>query len=53
MDIRGTEWFMENPVGMLDMQDYMREFKETFEFPLVKLQVDYCAWGHFYMKPTQ
>ena len=53
LDMRGMEWFMENPVGMLAMQDYMRVFLETFDYPVVQLTVDYCAWGHFYMKPTQ
>ena len=31
LDLRGMEWFMENPVGMLAMQDYMIEFKKTVE----------------------
>ena len=33
------------------MQGYMIEFEKTMLI-VVKLQVDYCAWGHFYMKPT-
>ena len=56
VDLRGMEWFMENPVGMLAMQDYMREFMQEFEFffflTVVQRTVDYCAWGHYYMKPT-
>ena len=51
LDLRSVEWFMENPVGMLAMQGYMIEFKKTVG-TVVKLQVDYCAWGHFYMKPS-
>ena len=50
--LRGMKWFMENPVGMLAMQGYMIEFVETMPLPVVRLQVDYCAWGQFYMKPT-
>ena len=30
----------------------MKVFLETFEYPVEKLTVDYCTWGHFYMKPT-
>ena len=37
---------------MLAMQDYMKVFLETFEYPVEKLIVHYCTWGHFYMKPT-
>ena len=51
LDLRGMEWFMENPVGMLAMQGCMIEFEKTMEI-VVKLQVDHCAWSHFYMKPT-
>ena len=45
LDLRGMEWFLENPV---DMQDYnvMWEFEATFDYPIVKLVVDYCAWGN-------
>ena len=50
MDLQGMEWFMENPQGMLAMHDYMTEFMQEFEYLVVQLTVDYCAWGHFYMK---
>ena len=40
---------MENPVGMLAMQDYMQEFLEEFKYTVVRKTVGYCAWGHFYM----
>ena len=52
VEMRGMEWFMENPVGMLAMQDYMKEFMEEFEHTVVRKTVDCCAWGHFYMKAT-
>ena len=29
----------------------MLEFEQTVEI-VVKKQIDYCAWSHFYMKPT-
>ena len=50
--LRGMEWFMENPVGMLAMQDCMLRFKEEFQYEMAQLSVDYCAWGHYYQKPT-
>ena len=34
---------MENPVGMLAMQDYMHKFMVEFKYDLVQLTVDYCA----------
>ena len=37
------EWFMENPVGMLAMQDYMQEFLKEFKYTVVRKTVDYCA----------
>ena len=43
---------MENPVGMLVMQDYMQKFMEEFQYEMVQQTVDYCAWGHYYQKPT-
>ena len=52
IDLRGMEWFMENPVGMLAMQDYMLKFKEEFQYEMALLSVDYCAWGHYHQKPT-
>ena len=52
MDLRGMEWFMTNTQGMMAMQDYMTEFMQEYEYPVVQLTVDYCACGHFYMKPT-
>ena len=52
VDLRGMEWFMENPVGMLAVQDYMREFMQEFKYTVVQRTVDYCAWGHYFMKPT-
>ena len=51
LDLRGMEWFMENPVGMLAMQDYMLEFEQS-EVVVVRWTIDYCAWKYFYMKPT-
>ena len=48
IDLRGMEWFMEIPVGMLAMQDYMQQFMMEFEYDLVQLTDDYCAWGHYY-----
>ena len=52
IDLRGMEWFVENPVGMLAMQDYMQKFKEEFQYEMVQQTVDYCACGHYYQKPT-
>ena len=52
INLRGMEWFMENSVGMLEMQDYMQQFMREFEYDLVQLRVDYCAWSHYYQKPT-
>ena len=54
IDLSGMEWFMENPVGMLAMQAYMQQFIVEFEYDLVSLimTIDYCAWGHYYQKPT-
>ena len=51
------EWFIENPVGMLAMQDctvimnFVAKFTEV-RLPMVRQEVDCCAWGHVYMKPT-
>ena len=52
LDLRGTEWFMENPVGILAMQEYMLEFDQAEGLVVVKRTIDYCAWRQFYMKPT-
>ena len=52
LDMRGMEWFMENSEGMLAMQEYMVLFLETHKHPVERRKVDYCTWGHFYMKPT-
>ena len=52
LDLRGMEWFMENPVGMLAMQDYMQEFEQTEGLVVGRKTIGYCAWGQFYMKPT-
>ena len=52
VDLRGMEWFMENPVGMLAMQDYMQKFLEEFQYDVVQRTVDYCAWGHYCQTPT-
>ena len=46
VDLRGMEWFMEG------MQDYMQQFLEEFQYDVVQKTVDYCAWGHYYQKPT-
>ena len=40
IDLRGIEWFMENPVGMLAMQDYMQRFMVEFKYDLVQQIVD-------------
>ena len=37
IDLRGMEWFMENPVGMLAMQEYMLKFKEEFQYEMAQL----------------
>ena len=52
IDLRGMEWFLENPEGMLGMRHFMKQFEEEHEHGVVKLVVDYCAWDHYYMKPT-
>jgi hypothetical protein len=52
VDFRGMEWFMENPVGMLGMQDFMQKLLKEFKYDVVQKIVDYCAWGHYYQKPT-
>jgi hypothetical protein len=52
MDLRGMEWFLENPEGMLGMRHFMKKFEEEHKHGVVKLVVDYCAWNHYYMKPT-
>ena len=46
------EWFLENPEGMLGMRHFMKRFEEEHKYGVVKLVVDYCAWNHYYMKPT-
>ena len=35
VDLRGMEWLMENPVGMLAMKDYMQQFVEEFQYDVV------------------
>ena len=52
IDLRGMEWFLENPEGMLAMRHFMQRFEEEHQYGLVKRVVDYCAWNHYYMKPT-
>ena len=42
--------YMENPVGSLCRQDYMREWECSLE--VVKVPIDYCAYDHWYHKPT-
>ena len=39
-------------VGMLAMHGYMQEFLEEFQYDVMQRPVDYCAWGHYYQKPT-
>ena len=31
IDLRGMEWFLENPEGMLAMQVFMQQFEEEFQ----------------------
>jgi hypothetical protein len=52
IDLRGMEWFLENPEGMLAMRHFMQRFEEEHQYVWVKKVIDYCAWNHFYMKPT-
>jgi hypothetical protein len=52
IDLRGMEWFLENPVGMLAMRDFMQQFEKEFEYVWQRLTIDYCAWGHYYQKNT-
>ena len=47
---RGTRFYMENPVGSLWRRPYMRQWEQSGR--VVRRQVDYCAFGHMYMKPT-
>jgi hypothetical protein len=42
--------YMENPVDSLCRQDYMRDWECSLE--VVKVPIDYCAYDHFYHKPT-
>ena len=30
----------------------MLKFQEEFQYEMKQLCVDYCAWGHYYQKPT-
>ena len=30
VNLRGMEWFLENPVGMLAMQGFMQQFEKEF-----------------------
>ena len=49
------EWVLENPVGMLCMQEYMIDWEENMNqagLCMVQMEVDYCAWSHWYKKPT-
>ena len=41
-------WMLENPVGDLARRDYM----EGWELEHVRREVDLCAYGHYYKKPT-
>ena len=34
------EWFTENPVGMLAMQDYMQKFLKEFQYDVVQVASD-------------
>ena len=52
VDLRGMEWFLENPVGMLAKQGFMKQFEEEFQHLWRRRVVDYCAWDHYYQKPT-
>ena len=47
---KGVKFYMENPVGSLWRRPYMRQWEMSRE--VVRQQVDYCAYGHLYMKPT-
>ena len=42
--------YMENPVGSLCRQDYMREWECSGE--VARVTIDYCAYDHWYHKPT-
>ena len=47
VDLREMEWFLENPVSMLVMQDFMEQFEKEFKYEMKRLMIDYCAWGHY------
>ena len=47
---KGVKFYMENPVGSLWRRPDMRQWEMSRE--VVRQQVDYCAYGHMYMKPT-
>ena len=40
------------PRGHAGHASFMKQFEEEHEYGVVKLVVDYCAWDHYYMKPT-
>ena len=40
IDLRGMEWFLENPEGMLAMRHFMKRFEEEHQYGLVKRVVD-------------
>ena len=39
IDLRGMEWFLENPEGMLGMRHFMKKFEEEHKYGVVKLVV--------------
>ena len=47
---QGARFYMENPVGSLRKQLYMEEWVGAGK--VVERVVDYCAYDHYYMKPT-
>ena len=46
----GAAFYMENPVGSLERRPYMVEWER--QQGVVKHMVHYCAFDHWYMKPT-
>ena len=43
---------MENPQGGLSAQQYLKTWMTTHRGKVVVRGIDYCAWQHPYMKPT-
>ena len=46
---RGVPFYMENPVGFLARRPYMRKWVREWRW-VVRKEVHYCAYGHFYHK---